>query len=114
MQRYLLFFNYRGTNFRGSQKQVKRSVVEWWTADALKEEQSTVQGALETGLVSAVKPANNPVFFLSSRTDAGVHAYSNTGTVDLQNSEETYFDPRQITSQLNFYFIKRNLDVRLS
>jgi len=114
MQRYLLFFNYRGTNFRGSQKLVKRTVVEQWTKEALKEEQRTVQGALETGLVAAVKPANNPVFFLSSRTDAGVHAYCNTGTVDLQNPDNTYFDPRLITKQLNFYFIKRNLDVRLS
>lgn len=115
MHRYLLFFNYRGTNFRGSQKLLSRLETEVLSEKILLEEQKSVQGALETALNFTIKPANKANLFLSSRTDSGVHAFSNSGTVDLLHPEEThYFDPKEITNKLNFYFVKRNLDVRLS
>ncbi|XP_023340718.1 tRNA pseudouridine synthase-like 1 isoform X2 [Eurytemora carolleeae] len=115
MHRYLLFFNYRGTNFRGSQKLLSRKDSEILTKQTLLEEEKTVQGALETGLKLALTPSNPPVFFLSSRTDTGVHAYSSTGTVDLIHPKpDKYFSPLEITQHLNHHFIKRNLEVRIN
>jgi tRNA U38,U39,U40 pseudouridine synthase TruA len=114
MHRYLLYFNYRGTNFKGSQKLLSRKETQEITNEILIKEEKTVQGALETGLKLAVNPANPPVFFLSSRTDTGVHAYSSTGTVDLIHPQQSqFFSPKEITTQLNSHFLKRNLDVRL-
>ena len=71
-----------------------------------------------------MRPINKANLYLSSRTDTGVHAFSNTGTVDLAhpatpnaNPETTtaaFFDPGTITAQLNYYFVKRKLDVRIN
>ena len=56
MHRYLLFFNYRGTNFMGSQKLLSRKSTEQLRDEKLlAEELKTVQGAIETGLNFAVR-----------------------------------------------------------
>ena len=69
-----------------------------------------------------MRPSNKANLYLSSRTDTGVHAFSNTGTVDLahppnantETSTNVFFDPGAITAQLNYYFVKRKLDVRIN
>jgi tRNA U38,U39,U40 pseudouridine synthase TruA len=47
------------------------------------------------------------------RTDAGVHAYCNTATVDLAATPERgYIAPRAITASVNTFFLRKHLDVR--
>ncbi|MFN9940498.1 MAG: hypothetical protein ACK56I_13580, partial [bacterium] len=47
------------------------------------------------------------------RTDAGVHAYCNTATVDLAATPERgYCAPKAITASLNTFFLRNHLDVR--
>ena len=50
---------------------------------------------------------------LFCRTDAGVHAYCNTATVDLARAQDGHHhDPKRITANLNTFFLQKHLDVR--
>ncbi|KAF7273906.1 hypothetical protein GWI33_013407 [Rhynchophorus ferrugineus] len=103
--RYLINFSYIGSPFRGSQRQVTRRIANL-------DDPSTVQGRLEMGL-KRLRPVNNPIVFMASRTDAGVHALNTTCHVDLQSCNNMIFEPQNITLCLNRYFTKEELPIRV-
>ncbi|KAK7081565.1 tRNA pseudouridine synthase-like 1 [Halocaridina rubra] len=104
MRRYLLYLSYSGTRLRGVQKQPGEGVTETC---------KSVQGFLDTGLLR-LNPSNIPQSYISSRTDAGVHAIQNAAHVDLcREREGTFYPPKLITKVLNSLFIKENVDIRV-
>jgi len=116
MQRYLLFFSYKGTNFIGFQTQSPRapshtkSAWDFWIG------RRTVQGAIEEAILK-LRPRNDPILLGSSRTDAGVHALETSATVDLKRrvnniNESEYYRPKQITDALNDRFVTAQLPIR--
>lgn len=120
MQRYLIYYSYLGTKFRGLQKQNKRVSPSLLTSSYLDSDEGTVQGALESAIWRSLTPLNQVKLYCSSRTDAGVHALCNTAHVDLEKQTEkadndtiiqTYYNPKLITLKLNTYFRSRNLDI---
>lgn len=103
MRRYLVFFSYTGTYFSGLQRQRSRSAI-------YNEDPSTVQGLMEYA-VSRLKPQNNVIMHLSSRTDQGVHALKNSCIIDLDFENE--IKPSQMVYHLNKFFCKTDLDIRI-
>ncbi|XP_018578535.1 tRNA pseudouridine synthase-like 1 isoform X2 [Anoplophora glabripennis] len=103
--RYLLHIAYIGKPFRGAQRQVKGTFPR--ADDPL-----TVQGRLEMAL-KRLKPSNEPIVNMSSRTDSGVHAINGTCHVDLLRKNETVYEPRSITLCLNRYFKKQEVPIRI-
>uniref|UniRef100_A0A0A9ZDQ7 tRNA pseudouridine synthase A n=1 Tax=Lygus hesperus TaxID=30085 RepID=A0A0A9ZDQ7_LYGHE len=102
MKRYLIYFSYLGTRFRGSQKQFNKGIPVCPT--------ETVQSLLEFGL-SQLKPINQPVVYPASRTDQGVHALCTAAHVDL-----VFFNDHSIYSiikLLNTFFTKHDFDIRV-
>ncbi|KAI7697687.1 tRNA pseudouridine synthase-like 1 [Sarcoptes scabiei] len=94
--RYLVHFSYIGTKYNGLQRQTKRSVFQ----DEL--EDGTIQSALERSINRALHPVYGCRMGTSSRTDAGVHAYSNTFHVDLTHPiPETIYTPSFVTEATN-------------
>jgi tRNA pseudouridine(38-40) synthase len=73
---------------------------------------STVQGQLEMGL-KQLNPCNEPVVYLSSRTDAGVHALNSTCHVDLFRRNGMQYEPRTLTICLNKHFTKQEVPIRV-
>jgi len=115
MQRYLLRIAFSGQNFSGSQKSNKRITgAHEWTEDYIRENKSTVQGALET-MMLCLKPYSEVVANFASRVDRGVHALNMPVTVDLEKSKDSdvFYDPRFITFQLNQAFRKTNIDIQV-
>ncbi|KAF5306194.1 hypothetical protein FQR65_LT07471 [Abscondita terminalis] len=105
MFRYLLNVSYIGTSFRGVQRQV--SVKESRIPDT-----STVQGQIEIGL-KLLNSVNEPSVVLSSRTDAGVHAFHTTMHTNIQRLGNKPYEPGVITGCLNQYFFKNKLPIRI-
>ncbi|KAJ8912933.1 hypothetical protein NQ315_017264 [Exocentrus adspersus] len=103
--RYLLHIAYIGKPFRGAQRQVKASIPRL-------DDPLTVQGRLEMAL-KQLKPINEPVVALSSRTDSGVHAINTTCHVDLHRRNGMEYDPRTLTICLNRYFNQETLPIRI-
>lgn len=103
--RYFLYLAYIGKSFRGSQRQINRNFSK--VDDPL-----SIQGRLEMGL-KLLKPTNEPMVIMSSRTDAGVNAFGTTCHVDLIRSSETGFDPPTITLCLNKYFDREDVPIRI-
>jgi len=86
MPRYLMYFSYIGTAYRGVQKQIhEHNPVDM----------TTVQGVLEAAL-RKLQPVQEPEMYVSSRTDSGVHALMNTAHVDLHHPTPTAMFPPQI------------------
>jgi len=115
MQRYLLRIAFSGQNFSGSQKMNKRITgAHEWTEDYIRENKSTVQGALET-MMLCLCPYSEVIANFASRVDRGVHALNMPVTVDLQKSKDgdVFYDPRFITFQLNQAFKKTNIDIQV-
>ncbi|KAL8564487.1 hypothetical protein ACOMHN_017629 [Nucella lapillus] len=105
MGRFLLFFSYIGTHYRGLQ--IQRQAGEVITRF------KTVQGVLEDHL-QKLRMANEVVVKTSSRTDSNVHGLCNTCHVDLlhrHHPEE--FNPQWITSRLNKSLTKANEKLRI-
>ncbi|TRZ01812.1 hypothetical protein DNTS_026166 [Danionella cerebrum] len=75
MQRYLIFFQYIGTKFSGVAKTPVQQAVEG------------VTNHLENA-VRGLKPVNEVLVSISSRTDTGVHALCNSAHVDILRREE--------------------------
>ncbi|EFA10606.2 tRNA pseudouridine synthase-like 1 [Tribolium castaneum] len=105
LNRYLLHFSYIGTPFMGAQRQVTGRMPR-------PDDPSTVQGQLEMAL-KRLNPTNDPVVYLSSRTDSGVHALNSTCHVDLYRSNELEYEPKTITICLNRYFDKNEVPIRV-
>jgi len=120
MQRYFFQFDYFGTRFQGLQKQFFRGKeVEKMTTSELQsmyeKDEGTIQGALESAVWNVVRPHNPVKLITSSRTDKGVHALLNTAHVDLCPSTVTgkYCPPREITKMVNWWLLKKDLDIRV-
>ncbi|XP_064611510.1 tRNA pseudouridine synthase-like 1 [Liolophura sinensis] len=104
MGRYLLYFSYIGTMYRGLQMQVESGKLK---------NIPTILGALNAAL-QHLNPANEVKITTSSRTDAGVHALSNTVHVDLQHREpKTEFSPLLVTAVVNQRLFQDDNDIRI-
>ncbi|EFN87801.1 tRNA pseudouridine synthase A, partial [Harpegnathos saltator] len=74
----------------------------------------TVQGALEAALLNILpKTTIRPNIYLSSRTDAGVHALCNAGHVELENKYNVLYKDDNIKAFVNRYFNKCGHTIRL-
>ncbi|CAL1542765.1 unnamed protein product [Lymnaea stagnalis] len=104
MGRFLMFFSYVGSRYRGLQRQ--NALVK---GDPI----PTIEGALHQAM-TALQPANSFKIVLSSRTDSGVHAIKNACQVDLTFPEEgKEYEPSIITSVVNYHLRRRKDDVRV-
>ncbi|XP_007575028.1 PREDICTED: tRNA pseudouridine synthase-like 1 isoform X3 [Poecilia mexicana] len=89
--RYLIFFQYIGTKYRGVVKVPPQQLG-----------QSGVQEHLEEA-IKRLKPVNPVSLSVSSRTDAGVHALSNSAHFDLQRkNDKPPFTADVLVEALNF------------
>ncbi|XP_064161554.1 tRNA pseudouridine synthase-like 1 isoform X2 [Anguilla rostrata] len=101
--RYLIFFQYLGTKYSGVMKTPPH--------------QSTlgVENYLENAL-QKLRPHNEVCLYISSRTDAGVHALCNSAHVDIQRrSGKLPFTAKVLTEALNYHLKPepiRELNVR--
>ncbi|KRY67169.1 tRNA pseudouridine synthase-like 1 [Trichinella pseudospiralis] len=99
MPRYFFNFAYLGSRFSGSQ---------------LQPNQLTVQGVLENVLAMVLLSplGEEPRWYFSSRTDAGVHAIMNTATVDLDPDRE--YDSDYLKTALNSLLTKLDMEIRIN
>ncbi|XP_073731993.1 uncharacterized protein [Misgurnus anguillicaudatus] len=89
--RYLIFFQYAGTKYSGVMKAPAHQAVEG------------VQNHLENA-VRKLKPVHEVSVVISSRTDSGVHALSNSAHVDIQRRGGKPPLPEQnLIEALNFH-----------
>ncbi|XP_051894985.1 tRNA pseudouridine synthase-like 1 [Pristis pectinata] len=89
--RYLMCFQYRGTNYSGVMKTPSHQLV------------PGVQNYLE-GALQKLRPANEVNIFISSRTDSGVHALCNSAHFDIQRKEgKQPFSEELLVNALNFH-----------
>ncbi|KYN31877.1 tRNA pseudouridine synthase-like 1, partial [Trachymyrmex septentrionalis] len=84
------------------------------SSDSFIRNTDSIQGALETAL-QIVRPKSLivPSLCLSSRTDAGVHALSNTAHVELENKYNIVYKSSDVKSYVNRYFSKCGHTIRL-
>ncbi|XP_011629705.1 uncharacterized protein LOC105422141 [Pogonomyrmex barbatus] len=105
MVRYLLKFSYIGTHYRGLQRQPSENFIR---------DTDSIQGALEAALLTIVpRSVIRPSLCLSSRTDAGVHAFGNSAHVELENKYSTIYKASDIKQKVNRYFFNCNHYIRL-
>ncbi|XP_026878866.2 tRNA pseudouridine synthase-like 1 isoform X1 [Electrophorus electricus] len=89
--RYLIFFQYIGSKYSGVMKAPSHQPVEG------------VQNYLENA-VGKLKPLNGPSVSISSRTDTGVHALSNSAHLDIVRKEgKPPFTEQLLIDALNFH-----------
>ncbi|XP_043490399.1 tRNA pseudouridine synthase-like 1 isoform X3 [Polistes fuscatus] len=73
----------------------------------------SVQGAIETGLLTIYpKPVSKPRLYLTSRTDAGVHALQTIGQITLENKYNKLYNSEEIIKQLNRFLRKTSHFIR--
>ncbi|XP_056590850.1 tRNA pseudouridine synthase-like 1 isoform X2 [Triplophysa dalaica] len=100
--RYLIFFQYAGTKYSGVMKAPSHQAVEG------------VQNHLENA-VRKLKPINEVLVAISSRTDSGVHALSNSAHVDiLRRGDKPPLLEQNLIEALNFHLKPepiRNLNI---
>lgn len=104
MNRYLIYFSYIGTRFKGVQKQYDKGVPLF--------KNETIQSLLESALLQLKrKPLNIPVVYPASRTDQGVHALCTAAHVDLEfyNGQKPIY---HIIHAMNKFFKVENHDIR--
>ncbi|KAK2862346.1 hypothetical protein Q5P01_001879 [Channa striata] len=90
--RYLIFFQYIGTNYSGAVKVPPHQLV-----------RKGVQDHLE-GAIRRLRPLNPVSLSISSRTDTGVHALSNSAHFDLQRkNDKPPFAEDILVEALNFH-----------
>ncbi|XP_061584613.1 tRNA pseudouridine synthase-like 1 [Cololabis saira] len=91
MQRYLIFFQYIGTKYSGVVKAPPHQL-----------NKTGVQNHIEEA-IQRLKPINPVSLSVSSRTDAGVHALSNSAHFDLQRrNDKPPFTEEVVIDALNF------------
>ncbi|KAJ8259459.1 hypothetical protein GJAV_G00169500 [Gymnothorax javanicus] len=89
--RYLIFFQYLGTKYSGVMKTPPH------------QPKLGVENYLESA-VQRLKPVNEVSLYVSSRTDAGVHALCNSAHVDIQRrSGKPPFSGKVLMEALNFH-----------
>ncbi|XP_050078056.1 tRNA pseudouridine synthase-like 1 isoform X1 [Anopheles maculipalpis] len=105
MNRYLINLSYIGTRFRGIQRKIDKTVGQF-------KDPHTVQGVIEEALLK-LRPVNEPLLKLSSRTDTGVHALHNTVHVDLERPNGKPYTVDRITQTLNRAFERDGQSLRI-
>ncbi|XP_039297085.1 tRNA pseudouridine synthase-like 1 [Nilaparvata lugens] len=103
MRRFLLYFSYIGTGFRGVQRLIPRHVKTNLITPAVTE---VIEDALKRRLLLE----KLPILHTASRTDAGVHALRSAASVDL---DVPNLPPDAITVTLNHYFSKIQCPIRI-
>ncbi|XP_050423245.1 tRNA pseudouridine synthase-like 1 [Adelges cooleyi] len=103
LNRYLLYFSYIGTRFRGVQRQLTYDIKH-------NDDPSSIQGLLEYAL-KQLEPKNYPRLHISSRTDQGVHAFKSSAHVDLEFKYNIH--PNKLVYQVNNFLIKAQVPIRL-
>ncbi|KAI4494718.1 hypothetical protein M0804_000919 [Polistes exclamans] len=104
MGKYFIKFSFIGTLYRGLQKHVNKNILDI----------DSVQGAIETALLTIhPKPVSKPRLYLTSRTDAGVHALQTIGQITLENRYNKLYNPEEILRQLNRFFRKTSHFIRI-
>ncbi|XP_055515191.1 tRNA pseudouridine synthase-like 1 isoform X2 [Leucoraja erinacea] len=89
--RYLIYFQYCGTNYSGVMKTPSHQPV------------AGVQNHLEAAL-QRLRPDNEVTVSISSRTDTGVHAHCNSAHFDLRRKKgKEPFPEELLVSGLNFH-----------
>lgn len=102
--KYFLEFSYFGTKYNGVQRQTPRGFDDF---------DNTVQMAIEMGL-DTLRPVYGGRILVSSRTDAGVHAWHNTAQALLTHPEENQvYSPKLITESVNRYLIDHEHHIRI-
>lgn len=100
LARYLVFFQYIGTKYCG----VVRGPPD-------QQRGRSVQELLE-GAIQRLEPINPVSLSVSSRTDAGVHALSNSAHFDLQRrNKKPPFPEDTVMKALNFFLIPEQIRV---
>ncbi|XP_026204475.1 tRNA pseudouridine synthase-like 1 [Anabas testudineus] len=90
--RYLIFFQYIGTKYSGAAKGPPHQLV-----------RKGVQDHLEDA-IRRLRPVNPVSLYISSRTDTGVHALSNSAHFDLQRrGDKPPFTENVLVEALNFH-----------
>lgn len=90
--RYLIFFQYIGTKYRGVVKVPPEQLGKKGVQDHLEE------------AIQRLKPINSVSLSVSSRTDTGVHALSNSAHFDLQRrNDKPPFTEDVLVQALNFH-----------
>nr|XP_046240223.1 tRNA pseudouridine synthase-like 1 [Scatophagus argus] len=98
--RYLIFFQYIGTKYSGVVKVPPHQV-----------NYKGVQDHLEDALTK-LRPVNPVSLSISSRTDAGVHAFSNSAHFDLlRKNNKPPFPEEIITAALNFHLRPQQIGI---
>lgn len=92
LARYLIFFQYIGTKYSGAVKVPPHQLAKKGVQDHLEE------------AIRGLRPLNPVCVSVSSRTDRGVHALSNSAHFDLQRKDDKPPFPEDILVQaLNFH-----------
>ncbi|TWW61648.1 tRNA pseudouridine synthase-like 1 [Takifugu flavidus] len=98
--RYLIFFQYIGTNYSGVVKVPPQQLVKKGVQDHLED------------AVRKLKPLNPVSMSISSRTDAGVHALSNSAHFDLQRRDDKPpFAAHILVDALNYHLRTEQISV---
>ncbi|XP_014789181.1 tRNA pseudouridine synthase-like 1 [Octopus bimaculoides] len=104
MGRFLIFVSYIGTNYSGIQKQLLNQGLKVLT----------IQEQLEVSLKS-LNPRNVVKTSVSSRTDAGVHAFQNTMHCDLlRKNEDCEYEPEFLKNGMNYWLRKKKETIRVT
>ncbi|XP_043490397.1 tRNA pseudouridine synthase-like 1 isoform X2 [Polistes fuscatus] len=104
MGKYFIKFSFIGTLYRGLQKHANKNILDI----------DSVQGAIETGLLTIYpKPVSKPRLYLTSRTDAGVHALQTIGQITLENKYNKLYNSEEIIKQLNRFLRKTSHFIRI-
>lgn len=98
--RYLIFFQYIGTKYRGVVKVPPEQLGKKGVQDHLEE------------AIQRLKPINSVSLSVSSRTDTGVHALSNSAHFDLQRrNDKPPFTEDVLVQALNFHLKEEQIRV---
>ncbi|XP_060852469.1 tRNA pseudouridine synthase-like 1 isoform X1 [Rhopalosiphum padi] len=103
INRYLLYFSYIGTRFRGVQRQLTYDMLH-------NDDPSSVQGLLEYAL-KQLQPLNTPKLHLSSRTDQGVHSFKSSAHLDLELPYTCH--PNKLVFQVNNFLSSCEVPIKL-
>jgi len=103
VQRYLIYFSYIGTRFRGVQRQLTYEMTHH-------DDPSSVQGLLEYA-IKQLQPLNIPKLHISSRTDQGVHALKSSAHIDLELPYKCH--PNKLVFQVNNFLRSCQLPIKL-
>ncbi|XP_020786580.1 tRNA pseudouridine synthase-like 1 isoform X2 [Boleophthalmus pectinirostris] len=99
LARYLIFFQYIGTKYSGVVKVPPHQL-----------NKKGVQDHLEAAILR-LRPEKRVSLYVSSRTDTGVHALSNSAHFDLQRKNKAPFTEEVLRDALNFHLQEQSIRI---